>query len=75
MFKNGSMKIIKSLGNRLNWKCQMCGKFSQKGNTYEWNSPAFWLTDADPLIVCIKCARREIGSKNKKGWDKIHENS
>jgi len=53
----------------------MCGKSVLRGIAYEWNSPAFWLTNADPLIVCVKCARREIGSKNKKGWDKIHENS
>jgi len=53
----------------------MCGKSVLRGIAYEWNSPAFWLTNADPLIVCAKCARREIGSKNKKGWDKIHENS
>ena len=23
--------------------------------------------------ICKNCAKREIGSKNKKGWDKLHE--
>ena len=75
MSRNGLMKTIELLGNRLHWKCQMCGKSMHKGIAYKWNSPAFWLTKADPLTICVKCARRENGSKNKKGWDKIHENS
>ena len=74
MFRNGLVKIVK-LPHRLNWKCKMCGKMSFKGNAYEWTSPAYHLTKTIMEPICAKCARRELGTKNKKGWDKIHEKS
>lgn len=31
-----------------------------------------FLVDWKELKVCDKCAKREIGTKNKKQWEKIH---
>ncbi len=51
--------------------CQMCG---HKGrDKYIATPEATTLVDWDKLLLCKKCARRENGSKNKKRWDRIHE--
>jgi len=60
------------LGNKLNWSCQMCGKKAVRAVAYRWTSLCPNLTSSDPMIICAKCARREIGTKNKKGWDKLN---
>ena len=33
------------------------------------------LIDQDPLVICKKCAIREIGSKRKKELDELEKNS
>ena len=55
--------------------CQMCGKIS-KFKYLKYIHPAirhlFLGEEKPPLKICRKCAKREIGSKNKKGWEKLH---
>jgi len=56
--------------------CQMCGETSKfKYLKYPHPSVQHLYNGEDklPLNICKKCAKREIGSKNKKGWDKLHE--
>tara|TARA_R100001530_G_scaffold121926_1_gene89437 strand:- start:3263 stop:3493 length:231 start_codon:yes stop_codon:yes gene_type:complete len=53
------------------FQCQMCG---HKGRDKYLATPqAVTLVDWDRLLVCKKCARREVGGNNGKGWNKIHE--
>ena len=52
------------------FECQMCG---QKGRDKYLATPeVVTLVDWRELHVCKKCARREMGSKNAKKWDKLH---
>tara|TARA_Y100000310_G_C20519446_1_gene732920 strand:- start:815 stop:1039 length:225 start_codon:yes stop_codon:yes gene_type:complete len=53
------------------FKCQICGEIGREQYIATPSIPA--LVDWKELIVCKKCARREVGNKNKKGWDRIHE--
>ena len=53
----------------------MCGKGAVRAVAYRWTSLCPDLTSSDPMIICAKCARREIGTKNKKGWDKLNGKS
>ena len=53
------------------FKCQTCttmgrdrySAIPQLPNLVDWNE----------LIICKKCAKREVGSSNKKEWEKIHK--
>jgi hypothetical protein len=38
-------------------------------SVYHWH--LFYSNKA--LNVCGKCAKRELGSKNKKDWERLHE--
>jgi len=57
------------------FSCQMCGKIS-KFKYLKYIHPAiqylFKEEDKLPLKICKICAKREIGSKNKKGWKELH---
>ena len=53
------------------FRCQQCGQFSKEH--YVATPSIASLADWEELKICKKCARREIGSKNKKGWDRIHK--
>jgi|TARA_Y100000310_G_C20525870_1_gene736002 hypothetical protein len=67
------IKFIGAVGVNI-FPCKMCGKNAKfKYMKYPHPAVAELLTDREPLEICRKCAKREIGSKNKKAWDKIHE--
>jgi|TARA_R100001530_G_scaffold101662_1_gene70706 deoxycytidylate deaminase len=55
--------------------CQMCGKMS-KFKYLKYIHPAiqylFKAEEKIPLKICKICAKREVGSKNKKRWEKLH---
>ena len=57
------------------FSCQMCGKIS-KFKYLKYPHPAiqhlFKEEEKTPMKICKACAKREIGSKNKKGWEKLH---
>ena len=56
------------------FSCKICGKRAKfKYMKYPHPSVIHLLIDKEPKEICRKCARREIGSKNKKKWDAIHE--
>ena len=53
------------------FECQMCG---QKGREKYIATPeAATLVDWNKLNLCKKCAKREVGSRNIKKWEEIHE--
>ena len=66
--------IIKYLGkagvNNI-FNCQICGQISKEEYIAKPSIPS--LVDWSELAVCKNCARREVGSKNKKKWSRIHE--
>tara|TARA_R110002051_G_scaffold107886_1_gene180747 strand:- start:311 stop:538 length:228 start_codon:yes stop_codon:yes gene_type:complete len=55
--------------------CQMCGKVS-KFKYLKYPHPGvqhlYRGEEKLPIKICRTCAKREAGSKNKKGWNKIH---
>jgi len=51
-------------------KCDMCSQFTNVKYLAVPHLPT--LVDWSELILCKKCARREVGSKNKKKWDIIN---
>tara|TARA_Y100000310_G_scaffold70470_1_gene66134 strand:+ start:363 stop:578 length:216 start_codon:yes stop_codon:yes gene_type:complete len=53
------------------FNCQTCGQLSKEKYLAEPSISS--LVDWSEMSLCPKCARREVGSKNKKGWDRIHE--
>ena len=57
------------------FSCEMCGKTS-KFEYLKYPHPAiqhlFKEEEKTPMKICKACAKREIGSKNKKGWEKLH---
>ena len=53
------------------FKCQICGELGKDKYIATPSIPA--LVDWKKLTICKRCARREIGGKNKKGWDRVHE--
>jgi ribosome-binding protein aMBF1 (putative translation factor) len=53
------------------FSCQMCGERGREKYKGVPTIPA--LVNWKEMTICKKCARREIGSKNKKGWDKLHD--
>ena len=52
------------------FQCEICG---HRGRDKYIATPETSLVDWKELAACKKCARREIGSKNIKLWNKIHE--
>ena len=57
------MKIIVK-GIKKTGRCECCGDYKMNFQTYKWYS----LFDSKLLCeyICLKCAKRELGSKNKK---------
>ena len=53
------------------FKCQICGALSKEEYIATPSIPA--LVDWEKLKICKKCARREVGGKNRKEWDRVHE--
>jgi hypothetical protein len=54
--------------------CGMCGKMAKfKYMKYPHPAVARFLVDRAPLEICRKCAKREVGNKNKTAWKEIHE--
>ena len=54
--------------------CKMCGKAAKfKYMKYPHPAVVDLLVNKEPIEICRKCAKRELGSKNKKKWDAIHE--
>ena len=53
------------------FKCQMCGGLSKDKYVATPSIPD--LVDWKELKICKKCARREVGGKNGKLWNRIHE--
>ena len=62
------MKIIVK-GIKKTGKCECCGDYKMNFQTYKWYS----LFDSKLLCehICSKCAKRELGSKNKKAHKEI----
>jgi len=56
--------------------CTMCRKIS-KFEYLKYPHPAiqhlYRGEERLPIKICKACAKREIGSKNKKGWKQLHE--
>ena len=53
------------------FKCEMCSSTDRDKYiaTPEMPKLVHWYE----MEICKKCARREIGSKNNKEWERIHE--
>lgn len=51
----------------------MCSKRSNECYIAKPHLPD--LVDWESMDICKACAKREIGSKNKKQWERIHGNS
>ena len=49
----------------------MCDSYSDKRYKATPTIPS--LVDWTEMYLCTKCARREIGTKNVKGWKRIHD--
>ena len=61
------MEIIKK-ANKETGLCLCCGDMSYKVvQFYKWYS----IYSGDLLLekICKKCAKRELGTKNKKAWE------
>ena len=55
------------------FNCQICRQIGKEKYIATPDMPK--LVDWKELIVCKKCARREVGSKNKAKWEKLHANA
>ena len=55
------------------FKCSFCAQLSKHEYLRKPNSAIAHLMDDNRWVsICKKCARKEIGSKNIKGWRKLH---
>ena len=61
---------VKYLGKKV-FKCGTCSEVAKEHYKAVPTIPA--LVEWKELAICRKCARRELGSKNKKGWDRLHD--
>ena len=56
------------------FRCNMCNKMAKfKYMKSPHPAVARLVIDTTPVAICRKCAKRELGSKNKLAWDEIHE--
>ena len=63
------MSIIEKRLSKSSGTCHCCNKmFIGQVNWYKWLS----IMSGEVLLekICKACAKRELGSKNKKDWDK-----
>ena len=54
-------------------KCDMCSVTTNEKYLAQPHLPD--LANWSEMILCKKCARREIGTKAKKKWEKMHGNN
>tara|TARA_R110000824_G_scaffold362668_1_gene550634 strand:+ start:238 stop:459 length:222 start_codon:yes stop_codon:yes gene_type:complete len=58
------------------FKCTFCDKVSKHKYLRRPNRAVAHLLDDNRWVsICKNCARKEIGSKNIKGWRKLHANA
>ena len=70
------MKRIEALGLKYHETCSICGTEKPKQTMYNLHPhPAVikLVVDPNPRQVCIKCAKRELGSKNLKEFNELEE--
>jgi len=70
------MKRIEALGFKYHTECTMCGdeKLKQKlYNLYPHPATIKLVIDPSPKVVCIKCIKRELGTKNLKELYELEE--
>ena len=69
------IEYIGAVGINL-FRCKMCDKLS-KFKYLKFPHPAIIkLMSEDSqngIYICRKCAKRELGSKNKSKWEELHE--
>ena len=69
------IEYIGAVGINL-FRCAMCDKLS-KFKYLKFPHPAIIKImpkdRQNGIEICRKCAKRELGSKNKLKWDKLHE--
>ena len=69
------LEFIGAVGINL-FRCNMCDKLSKFKYVKHPHPAIINLISEDQqggMEICRKCARREIGSKRKDKWDKLHE--
>ena len=55
------------------FKCTFCSKMSKQEYLRRPNGAIAHLMDDNRWVsICKNCAKKEVGSKNKKGWEKLH---
>tara|TARA_R100001594_G_scaffold139431_1_gene183818 strand:- start:681 stop:899 length:219 start_codon:yes stop_codon:yes gene_type:complete len=55
------------------FKCSTCGQSStHKYLRRPHQAVRKLLEDTSWKEICRKCAKKEVGTKNKRGWDKLH---
>ena len=70
------MKRIEALGLKYHETCSMCGTKKTRQTMYNlYPHPAVinLVVDPGPKPVCIKCAKRELGSKNLKELNELEK--
>ena len=69
------IEYIGAVGINL-FRCTMCSKMS-KFKYLKFPDPAIVALllkeDQKGIEICRKCAKRELGSKNKRKWEELHE--
>ena len=67
----GTYRNVKKLDKRHQFRCGMCyDHWTKQVDVYQWDP---LVIPGPSLNICKKCARREIGSKNKKGWEQLND--
>jgi len=67
------MRISKYIGIIPNGKCQMCDTSSFKMHAYTAVPSIPDLVNWDSLIICKKCAKRELGKRWKTKMEALHK--
>ena len=67
------MRVSKYIGTMPNGKCQMCHTTSFKMHAYKVVPSISALVDWDSLMICKKCAKRELGRGWKTKMEALHE--
>ena len=70
------MKRIEALGLKYHETCSMCGTKKTRQTMYNlYPHPAVikLVVVTEPKQVCIKCAKRELGSKNLKEFNELEK--
>jgi hypothetical protein len=66
------MIVTKYLGPKVNGRCEMCHETSFKMQSYKVEPSIPQMADWESLIVCKKCARREMGRGWKAQMEALH---